>query len=228
MCKVSTKVKDLEMDIWPSWKPSWENTPCLTLSCPQADPEMRILKQVSDGGDTGSPVRGVRKWSKKRKVADEKAFLATKMPKIENSINIEPQNDPTQRVKELGYLYTGPSGLLPRDVKTLSSRMAFLRSTEIRTEMQLWVAGTGMAENDRYGWALAVCTPSSWGCLSRCHGPHCSLSQEQQSCWCSHLPTPSYPAGAISLGIRPLTPLIDSIILKPLVSQSSLEWKHPK
>lgn len=55
------KVKDLQIDISPAWKPSWENTPCLILSLPKADPELRTPVYVTDLRDARNTLQELGK-----------------------------------------------------------------------------------------------------------------------------------------------------------------------
>ena len=60
MCKVFTKVKDLEIAYDLPGHQAGKILPCLTLRCPKAGPEIRIPMQVTDSGEERNTGRGRR------------------------------------------------------------------------------------------------------------------------------------------------------------------------
>ena len=58
MCKVFTKVKDLEIAYDLLGYQAGKTLPCLTFRCPKAGPEIRIPVQVTDSGEERNTGRG--------------------------------------------------------------------------------------------------------------------------------------------------------------------------
>jgi len=64
MCKVFTKVKDLEIP-YDLGHQAGKIFPCLTLRCPKAGPEIMIPVQVTDSGEERKTGRGRKGDSEK-------------------------------------------------------------------------------------------------------------------------------------------------------------------
>lgn len=105
--------------------------------------------------------------------------------------------------------------------------MVFLSSRKVSTQMQLWAAGTRMAESKARGGGLqaSVLLPNEVSCLDA--GITLFPSSGTAPSGPPHLATPSF-AFRSGLLRHTFPNTVYSILLTPSAPQSSLEPRHPE